>query len=152
MNSNFTYRITAILLACLMFITSVSFAVDMHYCKGQFKSFSLLGKAKNCHELAAQAAAKPCPFHQKMKAASADQNIDVSNCCKNKTLHIDAEDERQVSEVSTLNQQHLVQFIAAYIYTFLSPPLLEKEQAAYALYKPPLIHRSIPVFTQSFLL
>ena len=40
-------------MAFLMFFTSIGFSMDIHYCQGHLKSISLLGKAKNCHDIQA---------------------------------------------------------------------------------------------------
>lgn len=48
-----TYRPIALLMAILLLTSSVSFAVDMHFCKGELKSISFWGKAPSCHEQAA---------------------------------------------------------------------------------------------------
>jgi hypothetical protein len=42
------HRILALLMANLMFTSSVSFSLDMHLCQGNIKSISLFGKAKSC--------------------------------------------------------------------------------------------------------
>ena len=41
-----TYRFIAIILAAVLFVTSVGITMDMHYCKGELKSISLFGKAQ----------------------------------------------------------------------------------------------------------
>ena len=75
-----TYRPIALIMAFLMFFTSISFAVDVHYCKGELKSLSIFGKAKSCHE---QKAVSTCPHHAKMQKKQED-----SNCCDNKTTFV----------------------------------------------------------------
>ena len=83
MNISSTYRLLAMFLAVLMFITSVGLTVDLHYCSGQLKTFSFIGKAKSCHDKSLMA----CPNHRKMMAQNEHDGIDTGNCCSNKTLH-----------------------------------------------------------------
>ena len=47
-----TYQFTALMLAFLMFFTSTGFAINVHYCQGELKSFSFFGKSKTCNEMA----------------------------------------------------------------------------------------------------
>ena len=81
MHTNRRYREVAILLAFLMFISSTGFSMNFHYCKGEMKSFSLIGEAADCHK-----AQKVCPRHEKK---AQDITKDESNCCSNETVIID---------------------------------------------------------------
>ena len=63
MKTKAIHRITALTMAFLMFFTSVGFSVDIHYCKGDLKSFSLIGEASACHQTK-----KTCPRHKEMES------------------------------------------------------------------------------------
>lgn len=145
-----TYRVIAISLALLMFCTSIGFAVDMHFCKGDFKSFSFLDKAPSCHELSAKVT---CPHHQKMmEEACLEGNKDNRNCCKNKTVHIEADQDLQIqsSDLLSLHYQATLVFVQTKIlYQNLS---LSQISFPFQHYKPPLLFRDVPVLMQSFLL
>ncbi len=146
-----TYRIIAGFLAILMFFTSAGLAVDMHYCQGQLKSFNLFGKAKNCHEM--MKANASCPHHQKMATALEDGCAeDEKDCCQNKTIFLEADQDQVQAVNSFVVDQSTQLFVAAFINTFFNEVFIKKETPAFARYKPPLIVRDVPVIFQSFLL
>ena len=145
---NYTYRFIALFLALLMFVTSVGFTVDMHYCNGELKSFSLIGKAKSCHEKAKA----PCPHHKKMMADNQGDAIDTKSCCNNKMLHFQSDQDKQVQNFDIKVSPPLQQFITAFVTAFFTDGFTQNDRPTFVHYKPPLIKRDIPVLTQSFLL
>lgn len=144
-------RFFAFSLALLMFITSASFVLDMHFCQGQLKSVNFFGKAKNCHEMAA--AMSSCPHHQNsLKQAKKGCAMEQKGCCQNKTLTFQADqDQERISSEFTLNIP-LQQFAVAWLISFGTSLNVENSQTAYQLYRPPLISRDIYVLHESFLL
>ena len=136
-----TYRIFAFLLAALMFTTSTSFALDVHYCKGEIKSLSIFGKAKSCHE---QKTVHTCPFHAKMQQQQED-----SNCCDNEMTIVQADIDQVFSGVELTNLQP---FVVAFVQVFFLEHRFEQQDIAFEHYKPPLIAKDIPILVQSFLL
>ena len=146
-----TYQSIALLMALLLLASSVSFAVDMHFCKGELKSISFWGKAPSCHE---QAAAKvSCPHHRKMMAEKGEAALEKSNCCNNRTVQVEADHERQTQTAMELELNPSLQyFLMAYTVSLLPAEDIARTLAPYLNYKPPLIPRDIPVLNQSFLL
>ena len=67
-----------------MLITSFGYSVDLHFCKDQLKSLSIIGEAKSCHEKMTK-----CPRHTQFNT----QNDDGNDCCSNKTIQIEDLDE-----------------------------------------------------------
>ena len=53
MSTRPTYRIVSLVLAMVLFSTTVGISMDFHYCQGELKSVALFSKAKSCHEIAA---------------------------------------------------------------------------------------------------
>jgi len=149
-----TYRLVALMMAFLMFFSSAGFAMDMHYCGGELKSVSFFGKAKNCHEMAGEdeAPMKNCPHHKKMMADKKGCSED-KNCCSNKTVHFQSDQDHQLKTADFVVSKQLKQFVIAYVSVFLGEDFdLKREVIAFAYYKPPLIPRDIPVLHQTFLL
>ncbi|MEM8526712.1 MAG: hypothetical protein AAGG68_18880, partial [Bacteroidota bacterium] len=138
--SNRIYQITAVLLAFLMLVTSLSLALDIHYCKGKIKSLSIFGKAKSCHE---QKAIHTCPFHAKM------QQQEDSNCCDNETTFVQADIDKVVSSVELADLQQLA---IAFVQVFCPEVSPERQIIIFEHYKPPLIAQDISLLVQSFLL
>lgn len=103
------HRITALTMAFLMFFTSVGFSVDFHYCKGDLKSFSLIGEASACHQTK-----KACPRHKEMKS---EDNSEDSKCCSNETVVVDDLDvDYNISPDVELTDLQ-VKFVTAFVYT-----------------------------------
>ena len=144
-----TYRILAFSLAILMFFTSAGLSIDMHFCQGNFKSFSLIGKAKNCHELAQTST---CKHHKAPIQEETCEKTDKKDCCENRTLTLDSDQDQQIQTANFTLTKEIKQFVTAYIYAFHQDKITEEEVISFALYRPPLIQRDIPVLIQSFLL
>lgn len=149
-----TYRLFALTMAFLMFFSSAGFAMDMHYCGGELKSISFFGKAKNCHEIAKEdeAAMKDCPHQKKMMTEKKDCS-EAKNCCSNKTVRLQSDQDHQLQTADFVVTKQLKQFVIAYVSVFLGGDFdLKWEVTPYAHYKPPLIRKDIPVLHQTFLL
>lgn len=104
------HRITALTLAFLMFFTSMGFSVDFHYCKGELKSFSIVGEASACHGTMIS-----CPRHADMQIE--DKSKD-SNCCSNETIVVDDLniDYNISPDIELTNLQ--VKIVACFVLTF----------------------------------
>ncbi|MGK0364855.1 MAG: hypothetical protein ACI85O_001915 [Saprospiraceae bacterium] len=146
-----TYRIAAFLLAILVFVTSVGLSVDMHFCQGDFKSFSLIGKAKNCHDIAKKQST--CKHHKAfVQQEDSCGESEQKDCCENRTLSLNSDQDQQFQTVDFTLSKQVEQFITAFIYVFYQDKITEEEDVFFAQYRPPLIQKDIPVLIQSFLL
>lgn len=156
MKTTTSYRIVASLLAILMFSTSVSFAIDMHYCGDQVRSFNLFGKAKTCTEKTGSEKDSSCMHPHKPSHAEglhrAGYHLQKSDCCHSKTVRFQSDQNQEVRSVELNLHPPLQQFIIAFAYAFLIRPEVSQNIAVAEAYRPPLIPRDIPVLTQSFLL
>ena len=153
MNSiNRTYRFIALPLAFLMFFTSVSFTMDMHFCKNELKSINFFGKAKSCHEASEGVAKRTCPHHQKMMGQSDSSSMDKKDCCENKTFHYQSDDDQQFQHDDFVENLLLQHTLVAQIFQIIKHQVVETNTPDFVHYHPPLILRDIPVLIQSFLL
>ncbi|MDX1683816.1 MAG: hypothetical protein R3275_01205 [Saprospiraceae bacterium] len=66
-------------------ITSMGLSIDLHYCSGELKSVAVIGKAKNCHELAKKA---HCKHHHSAQIIEKSCDGDKKNCCSNESLYL----------------------------------------------------------------
>jgi len=141
-------RITSLLMAFLMLVSSTGFSIDLHYCQGNLKSFSLLGEAKSCHEMAK---AKHCS--KMKKACHAPKTTHCKkDCCSNKKIEISADEDAQKIQVEHLSLKQ-IKFVTAFVKTFvLGDTDLSRQFIPHLNYKPPLLNRDIPILIQSFLL
>jgi len=151
--NNLPYRITALTLAFMMFVTSSGLSLDMHFCNQQLKSLSLFGEAKACHDVKdSDGKMKNCPFHQ-MDGASKSNGLTKKDCCNNKSMQFGSVDDiaNQKHEV-VVNTDLLHDFLVAFVHVYLTDSKIQFETPEYTQYKPPLITRDIPVLVESFLI
>lgn len=140
-------------MALLVLLSATGFSVDVHYCQGQIKSFSLIGKAQSCHEKAAK---KHCKSNKKSCHAAPSQTIEKKacqkNCCSDKKVEIENNDEAKpipTTEISPVNAQFITAFVQVFLLEYTD---LNKRIIPYLHYIPPLLSKNIPVLIQSFLL
>lgn len=149
LNNSYIYRFVAVFMAILILVSSIGFTIDQHFCGGQLKSFSLIGKAKDCYELATGEKQLSCPNHNidSFKGLS----ISKKRCCENRTEHFQSDTEVP-SSISNILNVDTQQFIVAYISVFITRSLLIPLNGVHLSYKPPIIYSDIPILIQSFLL
>lgn len=150
---NFIHRLAAFTLAILMFATSANLAVDMHYCQGQLKSFSLFGKAKTCHEVASQATMVNCPHHGKMMVEKVGCSVEKKDCCSSKSFHFQLDQDQQIQSTDFVITSSLKQFLTAYVTVFfVKENIVSKTLQTFLHYQAPVFSRDTYVLFQSFLL
>ena len=76
---------------------------------------------------------------------------DKKDCCDNKTMHFQSDQDQAVQTIDLSNKQ-LQQFVITFVAVFFNDGLIEPNMAAINDYKPPNVLRDIPVLVQSFLL
>ncbi len=141
--------VTIVSLAVLILFTSISISVDLHYCRGQLKSFNLMGKAKSCHEVANP---ESCPHHVAIKTPRPSPHcLEKEGCCSNAIFHV-----QLLQDIPQMGKDFEEKGTCPFI---LKPSILtasDKQEffpvIPYQFYKPPLIYRDIPILVQSFLL
>ena len=133
-----------------MIISSVSCTIDFHFCQGHLKSFGLFGKAKNCHEMAAKTTS--CKHHQTKSSNAFSCNKQDQNCCENKTIHFESENNEQIKIVEPIiiDYQYLADKEDVHFCKFLDQK--NEDVPSIKRYKPPLIQKDIPVVFESLLL
>ena len=144
MKANSIHRITALTMAFLMFFTSVGYSVDFHYCKGDLKSFSLVGEASTCHGMT-----KTCPRHAEMQVEEKSEN---SNCCSNETIVIDDLDVDYNFSIEAELTDLQVKFVSAFVYTFNDFSLPKVEKISFLENHNPLPPMDIYVLLERFLI
>jgi hypothetical protein len=142
-------QITAMSLSALMLLSSIGFSIDMHFCQGMLKSYSLIGKAKTCHSTAT--AEMNCPHHQTMIADDHASDLDKKDCCTNKTLHFQ-NDQIQKGQSTDFAFQYQVPVTVPGTEVLWDILPWENTKSPLPRYKPPLIVKDRIVFAQSFLL
>jgi hypothetical protein len=124
-----SHKILATVMAFVVLFSTMSFTVDMHFCGDTLVATSMFQKATGCGMEMEKPAAEGCTFVK-------------SNCCKDKQMIIDGQDEMQLS-IATLSFEHQV-FITSFIYTYVH--LFEDADTAvtsYQAYQEPLVSRQL---------
>lgn len=141
------------MMAMLVFVSSTGFSIDLHYCQGQIKSFSLIGEAESCHQKAekqhCKKQQKPC---QAAQSTPGKLGSCKKNCCSNKTIKVESNDEAKKLQSTELSQKQ-IKFLTTFIQVFLLEEIdLSKIIIPHLNYIPPLLNKNIPMLIQSFLL
>jgi len=137
-------------LALMVLVSSMSYTIDFHYCQGQLKSFSLFGKAKNCHEMASKMAS--CHHKKQVDEMSKTCSEGDNNCCNNKTVYFESDFDEQIINFDYLSLESLSFAVAFEHSSFDDLFEVIKDVIPFAHYKPPLIRKDIPVLFETFLL
>ncbi len=136
------------IMALMILMSSSTFIVDFHYCQGHLKSFSLFGKAKNCHELAGQMAS--CKHHQKLELDDISCSEEDKNCCSNNTLLFESENDYQYLTSDFVLIDSYVFEVSNVISSFEIFNRSVNVLNDFLLYKAPLIQKDISVLYETF--
>ena len=141
------------MMAILVFVSSTGFSIDLHYCQGQIKSFSLIREAESCHQKAEK---EHCKKQQKPCHAAQSNSDELGkckkNCCSNKTIKVESNDDAKKLQTTELSQKQ-IKFLTAFVQVFLLEKIdLSKIIVPHLNYIPPLLNKNIPILIQSFLL
>ncbi|MGK0421891.1 MAG: hypothetical protein ACJAT9_001567 [Polaribacter sp.] len=133
-----SHKILATVMAFVVLFSTMSFTVDMHFCGDTLVATSMFQKATGCGMEMEKPAAEGCAFVK-------------SNCCKDKQMIIDGQDEMQLS-IATISFEQQV-FITSFIYTYVH--LFEGVNTAvtsYQAYQEPLVSRQLFKLAETYLI
>lgn len=133
-----TRKITAFFMAFVVLISTMSFAVNLHFCGGNLVETALFSKAEGCG--------------MEMQNPSTDGcSITKANCCNDEQLVINGQDELKL-RIDTLSFENQV-FLASYIYTYINGfEALENNLSSFKTYKPPLVIKQIYKLDETYLI
>lgn len=127
----------------------MGFTVDMHYCGGKMKSYSLFGDAKSCYAKGDMV----CYADDKDDSHEHQQcSLKRKKCCENRKLVMQpVENLNNPVFSSSPHGDHELNVVTYAIglsldELFFDKTLIDRE------YRPPLLLRSTPAFLQSFLI
>ena len=130
-------KIAAVFMALVVFLSTMSFTVDMHYCGESLVDAALFSRASNCGV--------------KMEDSTNDDCEDTdSGCCRDENFVVDGQEELQfdVLQYSLRDQQvFLAEFVYSYVNLFES---LSNKHIPSNEYLPPNIEVNIQVLQQVF--
>lgn len=132
-------NITALSLACLVLVSTMSFTINKHFCGDHLVSTSIILNAESC----GMEKQKPSPRK--------DCNILKKNCCKDEIQLVEGRNDLKL-DFSDLNfQQQIVvtSFVITYINLFEG---LETQIVPFKDYSPPLVVKDIQLLDEVFLI
>ena len=133
-------KILSMTLALLVFGTSITYAVEMHFCAENLVDFSFFNNTSNCAEL---------DSNEELIEICAVSEVP---CCNSEQVVIEGQDTLVKSnfEDLTYNQQL---FLTSFGYSFINLfEGLERNVVPFASYIPPLLVRDILILDQTFLI
>ena len=147
-----TYRLWALSMAFMLLFSTMSWSIDVHYCRGELKTVNVFGKAKSCHEKAKQVKSIHC---KKMLTAchkSMDSGISEKDCCNNEKVTFETLDQLFVNAIAESLDQLELGFVIAFVNHFIQAKSVEVAPVEYLNYKPPLPEKDIQILFSSFLI
>ncbi len=148
-------------MAFMLLLSSTGFSIDLHYCQGKIKSFSLFGTAESCHDKAEKShCQKACSNFDSgsnachsVKPTTEIVADDQRSCCSNENMVVTPDMDTQKVVPEQLTETN-INFISAFVAVFYADQTLDlaKRIIPHQNYIPPLLDQDIPVLIQSFLL
>ena len=125
-------------MAFVVLFSTMSFTVNMHYCGGTLVETAVFNKAEGCG--------------MEMEKTSTDGcEITKKNCCDDKQLMVDGQDELQLQADNISFEQQA--FIASFVYTYINLfEGLNKNVSSFEEYKPPLVIKQIFKLDETYLI
>lgn len=134
----FFHQIMSLVMAFVVLFSTMSFTMNMHYCGGTLAETAIFHKAKGCGMEMGNPSTESCSITKK-------------NCCDDKQLAIEGQDELQLT-VDTISFEQQV-FLASFVYTNIDLfEGLENNVSSYTEYKPPLVIRRIYKIDETYLI
>ena len=130
--------ITSIFMAVVVLFSTMSFTIDMHYCGKTLVDAAVFKKAHTCGMKMENPFTKEC-------------SITKMNCCSDKQIVIDGQDELKISfdSLSIDQQLFVTSFVYSYINLFEGP---NEHIIAYTDYRPPLVVKTIYKLDETYLI
>jgi len=138
MLKQFVQKGFSLLMAFVVLFSTMSFTVKMHYCGDTLVETAIFHKAKGCGMEMQNPSTEGCAITKK-------------NCCDDKLLVVDGQDELQLQVNKISLEQQL--FIASFVYTYINLfEGLENNVSSYEVYKPPLVIRQLYKIDETYLI
>ena len=132
-------NITAISLACLMLLSTMSFTINKHFCGDHLVNTSVILKADTCG------------MDINFPPTEKDCSIKKKNCCKDEIQLVKGQDDLKL-DFSDLNFKQQV-FITSFVITYSN--LFEGQASQFVPlndYSPPIVVKDIQLLDEVFLI
>ena len=132
------HKISSFLMAIVVLFSTMSFTLNMHYCGDALVETAIFHKAKGCGMEMEKPSTEGCAITKK-------------NCCDDKQLSIEGQDELQL-QIDKISFEQQV-FIASFVYTYINLfEGLDNNVSSYEEYKPPLVVRQLYKIDETYLI
>ncbi|MDN3663807.1 hypothetical protein ACFFU1_17740 [Algibacter miyuki] len=132
------HKIISTLMAFVVLFSTLSFAIDMHFCGDKLVETAVFHKTEGCGM-------------DMQKPASEDCLLTKNSCCNNEQLVVNGQDELQLSVDKISFEQQ--QFIASFVYTYIN--LFEglgTDASNFETYHPPCVLKQIYKLDETYLI
>ena len=136
---DFFRNITAVSLACLMLVSTMSFTINKHYCGDHLVSTSVILKAETCG------------MEKQIPTTKKGCSVIKKNCCKDEIQLVKGQDDLKLdfSELDFQQQNFITSFVITYTNLFKG---LDTQIIPFKDYSPPLVVKDIQLLDQVFLI
>ncbi|WP_233267629.1 HYC_CC_PP family protein [Algibacter sp. L1A34] len=133
-----SHKIMSFVMAIVVLCSTTSFTLNMHYCGDSLVETAMFHKAEGCGM-------------EMQKPATKDCKITEKNCCSDKELVVDGQDELQLQVDAISFEQQF--FIASFVYTYINLfEGLDHTNSSYEAYQPPLIDKQLFKLDETYLI
>ena len=132
------HKIASMVMAFVVLMSTMSFTINMHYCGDTLVETAIFHKAKGCGMEMDKPSTEGCTITKK-------------NCCDDKQLAIEGQDELQLQVDKITFEQQV--FIVSFFHTYINPfEGLDSNVSSYEEYKAPLVIRRIYKIDETYLI
>ncbi|WP_299120400.1 hypothetical protein [uncultured Tenacibaculum sp.] len=132
------HKMLSFLMAFVVVFSTMSFSIDMHYCGDTLVDSTMFGSATNCGMEMEKTSTKECSISKK-------------NCCNDKQISVEGQDELKTSFDFLTKKQQL--FALSFVYTYANLFIKESNNNnSYKDYTPPLVVKAIYKLDETYLI
>ena len=133
------FKIVSFCMALLVFVSTMSFTIESHYCGDVLVDTSVFGKVESCG------------MEVRQKTSSTECDITKKDCCSDEQLVVDGQDNLKISFDKLDKEQQIL--VATFIYSYVNLfTELQTENISFRDYSPPPLVRDVQVLDQTFLI
>jgi len=132
-------KILSVLMASIVLFTTMSFAVDMHYCGDSLVDFSLFHNVKTCG------------MENQQPQKSCEKGFSEKPCCSDTQITIDGHNELKSSFNNLTFEQQA--FVVTFFYTYINLfEGLDENIIPFKDYTPPYLIRDVQELNETYLI
>jgi hypothetical protein len=132
------HKFLSFIMVFLVLFSTLSFAVNMHYCGGALVETAVFQKAKGCGM-------------DMDKLSSEGYSLVENTCCKNEIVVVEGQDELKISFDKIPIEQQVFAASRIYSYTNLFEGL-DENISSYEYYKPPRVVQQLYKLDETYLI